>query len=197
MLLEDEFGDIIKKAQAGLNFSSQELARVSTISIKEIEQLKLYKQPTQAQINSLAEYLRLDSKKLSNIAFRKWHPIQKEHKDIIRIQQDFQGSKTNNYLIINNNGCIIIDSTGSEAIFNEIRKRALKPSAVLITHLHNDNTAELDKIQSRYRCKIYQEQEDSEIEIGKFKITVMKTPGHTLNHNCYLYKNYCFTGDLL
>ena len=196
-MLEDNFSDILRKAQQGLKISSEELSRLTAVSIAELEQLKLYKQPTQQQVNALAEVLRLDKQKLSNIAFSKWHPAQQEHKDVILVQQDFYGNKTNNYLIIQKNECIIIDSAGEQAIFNEVKKRALRPLAILITHNHSDHIAGVAKLQSKYNCPVYQEQEDSAIELGNFKIKILKTPGHSQNHNCFLYKNYCFTGDLI
>ena len=196
-MLEDNLSDIIKKAQQGLKISSEELSRLTAISIAELEQLKLYKQPTQQQVNSLADFLKLDPKKLSLIAFNKWHPSQKEHKDVIMVQQDFHNNKTNNYLIIQKDECIIIDSAGEQAIFNEVKKRALRPLAILITHNHSDHIAGVAKLQSKYNCPVYQEQEDSAIELGSFKIKILKTPGHSQNHNCFLYKNYCFTGDLI
>jgi len=197
MLLEDNFQDIIRKASSGLKFSSEELSRLTNIPLKELEQLKLYKQPSQQQLNLLAEFLSLDKDKLSNLTFKKYHPQQKQHKDIIKIQQDYNNMKVNNYLLFERNECLIIDSSGSQLIFNEIKKKALKPLAFLLTHPHPDHIADIDKIQSRYRCQIIKEKEDSTIQIGKFEIQILKTPGHHLQHNCFLYKNYCFVGDLL
>ncbi|HLC62888.1 MAG TPA: MBL fold metallo-hydrolase [Candidatus Nanoarchaeia archaeon] len=197
MILEDNFQDIIKKASFGLKLSSEELAKLTNIPLKELEQLKIYKQPAPSQLKSLADILRLDQEKLSNLTFKKWHPKQQSCKDVIKIQQDFGSCKVNSYLLAKDNECLIIDSGGAQVIMAEIRKKALKPLAVLITHNHPDHVEGLDKLQSRYRCKIYQEKEDSTVSIGKFEIQILKTPGHHENHNCFFYKNYCFVGDLL
>ena len=120
-MLEDNFSDIIKKASSGLKLSSQELSSLTSIPLKELEQLKLYKQPSQQQLNLLAESLRLDKDKLANLTFKKYHPQQKQHKDVLKIQQEFSNMKVNSYLLAKNNECLIIDSGGAEAIMNEIR----------------------------------------------------------------------------
>lgn len=197
MLLEDEFADIIKKASAGLQLSLQELSRVTEIPLKELQQLTLYKQPSPQQVELLAEYLRLDADKLTAIAFRKWHPKQQTHKEVIPLEHPYGSMKVNSYLLIKNSECLIIDAGSGESILQEIRKRNLKPLAIMITHPHADHVAGVSALTARLRCPVYEEKEDSIIEVGPFTIQILKTPGHHQNHNCFLFKNYCFVGDLI
>src|SRR3989344_5177211 len=197
MVLEDEFADIIKKASSGLKLSLQELSRITEIPLKELQQLTLYKQPSPQQVELLAEYLHLDAKKLAAIAFRKWHPLQQQHKDVVKLEHPFGSSKVNSYLLVKNNECLIIDAGNAESILQEIRKRNLKPAAIFITHPHTDHVAGISALTKRLRCPVYEEKEDSIVEIAPFTIQILKTPGHHLQHNCFLYNNYCFVGDLL
>lgn len=197
MPLEDNFSDIIKKAASGLQLSLPELSRITEIPLKELQQLTLYKQPTQQQVDTLADILRLDAERLAAIAFRKWHPKQQTHKEVISLEHQYGSYKVNSYLLVKNSACIIIDAGNADTILQEIRKRNLKSAAICITHPHADHVAGMSALTARLRCPVYEEKEDSILDIDPFAIQILKTPGHSPNHNCFLYKNYCFVGDLL
>jgi len=198
-MLEDEFGDIIKKASSGLKISSAELSDKTGVSLEDIKDLISYKLiPSKNQIKIIAEILKLNEEKLTKIVLEKWEPSNKSHPDVIKIEQEIDGSKVNSYIIKDYNEALIID-TGLDAksILKSLEKNELVPIAILITHNHSDHISGIEGLQEEYICEVYQDNEESMLKLEDFKIKVLKTPGHTFNHNCFLYKNYCFVGDLL
>ena len=73
--LEDEFGDIIKKARKGLNLSIERLAQDTQILHTQISKMESYSiKPTAGHVDRLAKRLGLSAKKLQLIAEENWTP---------------------------------------------------------------------------------------------------------------------------
>jgi len=90
---------------------------------------------------------------------------------------------------------------------------------ILITHRHKDHTRELKRfINENEEAEIYIHRNDrdivieslkidkdrvqtiygdEEIDIGKIKVKVIHTPGHTSGSVCFKYEENIFTGDLV
>lgn len=102
------------------------------------------------------------------------------------------------YLIITKNIKIIIDTSSEEnqkELISDLKQLNLKPkdiNIILLTHSHYDHVGNLDLFKS---AKVYDIN-----NIGRFKIKdikIIKTPGHTYDSICLLYKNILFSGDTL
>ena len=132
--------------------------------------------------------------------------------------------KSNCYLIINNNSCLIIDP-GSEAnkIINEIKDYQVV--AIVLTHGHFDHIGAVNELVKLYNCPIYISEKDeillrnphynysypnsiiidkpveiikdNILQIDSYNFDVYYTPGHTAGSICLRYYNYLFTGDTL
>jgi glyoxylase-like metal-dependent hydrolase (beta-lactamase superfamily II) len=44
--------------------------------------------------------------------------------------------------------------------------------------------------------KLIQTQDDMLIDVGGLRVRVVETPGHAEHHNCYLFEDICFSGDI-
>ena len=84
---------------------------------------------------------------------------------------------------------------------------------ILLTHGHFDHIGGVAEIKQKYGAKVAISEEDSgmltsgkaslaafcgsEIMLGKTKISVISTPGHTKGGVCYIADDCIFTGDTL
>ncbi len=112
--------------------------------------------------------------------------------------------KTNCYLIIKNNKCLIVDPGDEfDKITNRITKLNLIPLKVLITHHHFDHIGDLKEITEYYNIdyinfKNYKSDYET-FKIGNFKFKIINTPGHKEDSVSYYFyeNNVIFTGDFL
>jgi hydroxyacylglutathione hydrolase len=90
----------------------------------------------------------------------------------------------------------------------------LKIKYILLTHTHYDHINSLPKLFELTKAKIIVHEDDAkdvenlgipyetvkdkdEFNIGKLKVKVLHTPGHTPGSVCYLVEGKLFTGDML
>ena len=102
-----------------------------------------------------------------------------------------------------------------DKILSEAKKHDLNVKCILITHSHYDHTQQVKELSDATDAAVYVHKEDLEeikchsiekikivgegdaINIGKIKVKVLHTPGHTPGSVCYLVDNKMITGDPL
>ncbi len=102
-----------------------------------------------------------------------------------------------------------------EKILKTAKKHNLKVKHILITHCHYDHIHDIKEIADATDAAVYVHNEDKgeiknkgiekirtvsdgdKISVGKVKIEVLHTPGHTPGSVCYLVENKLITGDTL
>ncbi|MBS3102429.1 MBL fold metallo-hydrolase [Candidatus Woesearchaeota archaeon] len=101
-----------------------------------------------------------------------------------------------------------------EKLLKTAKSKNLKIKYILLTHTHYDHINSLAKLFELTRAKILVHENDAdsvenlglpygklkdknEINLGKLKIKVLHTPGHTPGSVCYLVENKLITGDTL
>jgi glyoxylase-like metal-dependent hydrolase (beta-lactamase superfamily II) len=102
------------------------------------------------------------------------------------------------YLIQLNNKNILIDTSSkinqTELIqnLNELEIKIKDVDIIILTHLHWDHKENIDLFKN---SKIYSKDNIKNLNIPEFKI--IKTPGHTPDSICILYKDILFSGDTI
>lgn len=100
--------------------------------------------------------------------------------------------RTNCYLVWNDDKNAIVIDPGDEAEFisEEIEKRQLKLTGILLTHKHSDHIRAVLPLKLIYKTKIIK---------TAFDFQVIKTPGHTTDSVCFYSPllQVVFTGDTL
>ncbi|MEA3329828.1 MAG: MBL fold metallo-hydrolase [Nanoarchaeota archaeon] len=117
-----------------------------------------------------------------------------------------------NICYVVSSGLAVIIDPGFEAdkILKVVNKNKLKVKYILITHAHFDHVRAVLEIKHKTNAKVlcharenykYTDEtiyNEEEIEVGKMKIKVIETPGHSLGGCCFLInEKYLFTGDTL
>lgn len=105
-----------------------------------------------------------------------------------------------------------------DKLINAAKKEKLEIKKIILTHSHYDHIQKADELASKTNAAVYFHEGDSdeikkliknpnikihklknndEITIGKIKIKIMHTPGHSPGAICLLAENKLITGDTL
>ncbi|MDH3259865.1 MAG: MBL fold metallo-hydrolase [Acidimicrobiia bacterium] len=122
----------------------------------------------------------------------------------------FTGSGTNTYLIISDGEALIIDPGPLERAHEEAILTSLvdlRPKGILVTHTHEDHAplanplaADLDLPAYGYapgpnfKPDLLLADEDW-VWFGREQVQALHTPGHSVDHLCFLARDSLFTGD--
>lgn len=105
--------------------------------------------------------------------------------------------KTNCYILIKDNKCLIIDP-GDE--FNKIDSNIKgEVVGIIITHYHFDHIGAVDGLVNKYHTKVYDinNLKEGNNNIDIFKFTMIPTPGHKSDLISVLFDNHLFCGDFI
>ena len=113
----------------------------------------------------------------------------------------------------NTNITACIDPSVAKDIVNVLQNRGIDLNFILNTHHHQDHVGGNQELKEIYNCKIigcYDDQnripgidiklkDNEEFNIGESVFKVIYTPGHTIGHICFYFKNQnlLFCGDTI
>tara|TARA_Y100000310_G_scaffold333589_1_gene411453 strand:+ start:250 stop:1047 length:798 start_codon:yes stop_codon:yes gene_type:complete len=213
MILEDEFGDILFKSIQGEKLTIETVSAQSQIPIDRLSQFRIYSaEPTIEEITRLATILNLNVKALIDITKHSYEPCMFDYGTeidgirVVRVSGMAGGYPVYAYLIIKDNECIIVDTTGdAHNVIKAVKKEHVTPLAVLITHSHGDHISGIDKLKKKYDILCYgldnsilkQVEDKTILEFNSISIKVLYTPGHSKDSVTYIINNFFFVGDLI
>ena len=93
---------------------------------------------------------------------------------------------------------ILIDTGSKNAqpeLLTDLKKLNINPEdieIIILTHKHYDHIGNLDLFP---RAEVFTEKNITELKIPELKI--IKTPGHTREDICILYRDILFSGDVI
>src|SRR2546429_355233 len=139
--LEDNVGDIIGKAQRGLQISDSELTQKSGVSRQTLNAVREGASDDEEAIEKIASVLKLAAKGLIGLTRGRWRP-----KEIPKVQglaqftTDYGGMKVNSYLVWHptTKDAVAFD-TGADCTPMLKQARHLKVKLILLTHAHSDH----------------------------------------------------------
>jgi len=222
--LEDELGDLVKKARAGLGIDAGELAQRVGLTEREINGLERYTfHPNEQQVRALAEVLKFRADQLWDIAREAWAAPEVPwtiggHYTIDCLTNDYP---EHCYIVTANDGaCLIIDPGAEpERVIQEATKDGRRPAAILITHRHQDHTGAAVPVQKATGAPVFVHRDDAEgvagvpqsavktfgadgdLKTGGIAFRTLHTPGHTPGSATYVFSangaTAAFCGDTL
>lgn len=212
--LEDNFNDIIGKAQRGLKITDEDLIARAGISAEELAAIKAGTFD-EAAVSNVAPVLNLGTKALISLGQKAWYPELHEVEGLHQYNTQFEDMTVNAYLVFDilTKTAIVFDS-GADAtgMLSFIRQRWLRTKAIFITHIHADHIAAVGRIQKDTQAKIYINEVEplegaetfkvgKEFCIGNFTIQTRQTSGHAAGGVTYfiygLKKPVAIVGDAI
>jgi hydroxyacylglutathione hydrolase len=216
--LEDDPGDILRKASRGAGLSPAELAHRTGIDERAVAAwLKGDGVPTEDQARAVAVVVRLDPGKLADAAARRWYPGAEVPPDVRHHPHDPHPS--NGYLFFLQDGktAALVDPAGRpKTLLDAVNQGPYALRYILITHKHADHCdATADVARAFPNAEIVMHRADvqaigslaqratpvadgDELPFGEdATIRMLHTPGHTDGSSCFLFRSTVFSGDTL
>jgi glyoxylase-like metal-dependent hydrolase (beta-lactamase superfamily II) len=219
--LEDNFSDIVAKAQRGLRLPVAELARRAGVSVERIEDLKsglpdATGATDEAAVRKLAVVLNLGADALVASARASWRPRDQELLDGLAIfTTPFDDMTVNAYVVFDpkTRQAAAFD-TGADAnpMLEFIREKQLTLGWILLTHTHTDHVFELDRLKDATGAKAFVSGREPlpgaepfadgmEFAVGGLGIETRRTSGHARGGTTFvvsgLKKRLAVVGDAL
>jgi glyoxylase-like metal-dependent hydrolase (beta-lactamase superfamily II) len=221
--LEDELGDVVRKARTGLGLDLSTLSQRVAISEQDLRGLEVYTHvPDESQVRRLADALQLRPDPLVWLAKGAWDPPEPSWRvgatyGIERITTSFP---EHCYVVSSTAGeCIVVDP-GDEAdrILATATREGRRVSGIFITHGHHDHIGAVVPLQRVTAVPVYVGaadaksvdtvgaalcplERDSRVEVGSFDVRVLHTPGHTAGGCTFVLEaggeTAAFCGDTL
>jgi hydroxyacylglutathione hydrolase len=191
--LEDNIGDIVGKAQRGLEISDSGLAKKSGANPDAIRKVR-DGGFDEATIRAVAPVLNLSADALVDLAQGKWKPNDVEAVDgLAQFSTSYSGMLVNAYLVWDSatKHAAAFD-TGAECdgMLKLATKKNLSIEMILLTHAHPDHVADLPRLREETGAEIFAPEremvpgaekieEGKHFQLGKIDIEARLTWGHS------------------
>src|SRR5438552_16490990 len=146
--LEDNFTDVISKAQRGLEISDAELAKKARVDASAIRRLR-GGHFDELTLFRVAPILGLGGRALRDLAQNEYHPSASEIESLAVFNTPFHDMRVNAYLAWypKSHEAVAFDS-GADArpMLDRITKAKLTVKLILLTHAHADHIADLPRL---------------------------------------------------
>ena len=213
--LEDNFSDVIGKAQRGLRLSDTELAEKARVSSQKIRQLREGSFDELA-VARVAPALGLAARQLCDLAQGRWQP--KKTGAVEGLEQfatNYHDMGVNSYLVWDpqSKQAVAFD-TGADCrdMLKGAKKRGLTIKTILLTHAHPDHVADLPRLREETGASVYTPAEEpvpgaqtfeegKHWQLGVLHIDTRKTWGHSRGGMTYvvngLSRKLAIVGDAI
>jgi hydroxyacylglutathione hydrolase len=191
--LEDNFNDVIGKAQRGLKLSDEDLSAQSGVSADALAAAKAG-QFEEETVRKLATPLNLGANALVELGKKAWAPPEYKIDNFLQANTPFEDMTVNSYLvydILTKHGILFDTGADPSPLLNFARQRLIRIRLLLITHIHTDHIMALERVkkegQGHTKAYVCDEEpiEGAEpfkvgktFELGNFEVKTRQTSGH-------------------
>jgi len=195
--LEDNFSDVLGKAQRGLNLTVGDLAARTGLSAREIERV-LEGRFDRGVLEKLAPPLGLSAAALAGLP--DYHPAPVSVDGLAAFSTFFGGMAVNSYLGWDSQSKIAaIFDTGADCtpMLVFLRSKGLTLESIFLTHTHRDHVADLARLRSRTGARVHVSsresaddaesfEEGTEFRCGALRVETRLTWGHSRGGTTYV-----------
>lgn len=190
--LEDNFADVISKAQSGLEISDGELAEKARVDVNVIRKLRDGHYNELALLR-VAPVLGLGARALLALAKGAYRPSTITITGLAMFNTPYHDMTVNAYLMwdIDSRDAVVFD-TGADcsALLARVAQEKLEVRLILLTHAHPDHIADLKKLRDATHAPIFISsrekadgaeaiEEGKKISLGELQIQTLLTSGHS------------------
>ncbi len=222
MPLEDELGDVIRKARVGLMLSLEAVAQRVGLPAPDLEKAERYLSvPGDETIHELAGVLDLKAQALLDLAHKRFVPARTVFESlgtVAMISSDYGSGVVNCYAVWDpSSGEGAFFDTGVDfAALEQLQARhGFVVRYVFVTHTHGDHIGALGEIQRRWKSAAgggadeplrgaRLVQRDTEFALGMLNVEAFPTPGHSAGGLSFYVEGFganrpalCVCGDTL
>lgn len=213
--LEDDFNDIIAKAQRGLGLGNRELCEKAGITQHALSKIKkgIFDEEI---VRKIADVLDLGADALVTIGHGVWYPrLPDPITGLAMVNTPYGDMTVNAYIAwsLSSRDAFVFDTGGDcGPLLQIIEREDLQVKAILLTHTHVDHIADLDRLRRATGAPVYVhereaiEQAETFTEGKKFSasdltISTLSTTGHARGGITYLITGLeipvAITGDAI
>jgi hydroxyacylglutathione hydrolase len=197
--LEDNFADILGKAQRGLGISDTELSQKSGVASEKIRELR-NGTFDEAAVSRVAPVLVLNARALGELAKGDWQPKQIDLEGLAQFSTHYGDMLVNAYLIwdLDSRDAAAFD-TGADCseMLQFVKKKNLAVKLILLTHAHPDHVADLPRLHKETGAPVFISgrelapsanaiEEGKHFQLGKIDIESRLTWGHSPGGMTYI-----------
>ena len=199
--LEDNFVDVIGKAQRGLQLSDKQLCAKAGIPPADLALIKSGK-VKEEPLRAAARALNLGGDALMALALRKWYPEQPVFPRGFAMFNTPDGDLTvNSYLIWDTQtklAAAFDTGTSVEAMLDVIKSEHLNLRYIFITHTHDDHIAALPQLAAATPAEVWSSElepvahpgakffkENVHFHLGEIAIKTLLTSGHSVGQTSF------------
>lgn len=197
--LEDNFTDIISKAQRGLGLTDAELCARARVSRADLQQIKSGT-PIESALKQLAVVLELSPPALVQSAKEAWYPKPVQLAGLAQFTTPYNGMLVNAYVVWDpaSREAAVFD-TGAEIqpLLQHIQTNRLTVKLIFLTHSHSDHMAELPYLKEKTKAPAYISEKEPVrgaesfapsrvFRLGRLPIETRPTSGHSRGGTTYV-----------
>lgn len=212
--LEDNYADVVGKAQRGLRLSDTELARQAGLSGGELAQFK-EGAFNPAIARKIAGPLQLGAQALIELGEKSWYPEPLAVEGLAGFNTPYSDVTVNSFLVFDTkSGEAAAFDTGSTAagMLEMIQQRRLTLAFIFLTHAHPDHVADLERLEKGTGTPAHIGEKEpmrgpkpfaagEVFRLGGLKIETRQTSGHAQGGITYvvsgLERRLAMVGDAL
>ena len=193
--LEDNFNDVINKAQRGLKISDADLAKRAEVSLDDLAAVKGGK-PIDAVLRRVARHLRLSPDALEELAHKRWYPEQPLFpRGFAAFNTAYEDMTVNSYLIWDPRERVAAAfDTGAtaQAMIDLAHAEGLVVRYIFLTHTHEDHVADLERFARETKAEVWASEqepaplagaktfaENAHFHLGTLAVKTLLTSGHS------------------
>lgn len=199
--LEDNFNDVINKAQRGLKISDIDLATRGEVSLEDLAKIKAG-EPIDAVIRRVARHLRLSPDALETLAHKRWYPQLPDFpKGFAIFNTPHEDMTVNSYLIWDARakvGAAFDTGANCEEMLDLVRSEGLTVRYIFLTHTHEDHVADLERLARETKAEVWASElepasfpgaktfkENAHFHVGSLSVKTLYTFGHSPGMTTY------------
>lgn len=194
--LEDNFTDVIAKAQRGLKISDEQLAQRAEIDLASLVAVK-NGEVDDVVIRRIARHLKLSAVALDDLAHKRHYPTAPVFaRGFMMFNTPHEDMTVNSYLMwdARSRSAAVFDTgANAEGLLGMIEAERLDVRHIFLTHTHDDHVAALPAIAAACpRADVWTSEletidfpgaktfkEDAHFHVGELAIKTLLTPGHS------------------
>ncbi len=193
--LEDNFNDVINKAQRGLKIADADLAHRAGVSAEDLAAVKGGR-PIDPVIRRVARHLKLNPDALEALAHKTWYPEAPQFPHgFAMFNTPHEDMTVNSYLVWDVRekiGAAFDTGANCEAMLDVIHAEKLRITHIFLTHTHDDHIAALPQLAAATKAAVWASElepvdfpgaqvfkENAHFHLGGIAIKTLLTSGHS------------------